>query len=1053
MKCFQVPRFVLLMACAILLASSAFAQAVPEPTGWYAGDMHVHRSCGGSPEAVSSMFSRMSPNNLSAVSLLADMGNGEVQNPVTDLPLVNGKDDPISTSGQILHWDAEWHWDATYSQYSHQALGGHIVGLGLSNAHQIWQEYTFPILDWAHQQNGIAGFAHMQYLDGNGLPQSLTCCTPIEYPVEVALGAADFISEDVDNVNSGAGMHPENFLQAYYQLLNSGFRPGFAAGTDYPCNSSRDLGSLLTYVQVAGGQMTYRNWIDGISRGRTVVSRNGHNEFLNLTVNGTATPGDEVQLPGAGSVQVTVQWTASQSLNGTIELVQNGVIVSSQAKTAAPGAPATLTTNITFAKSGWLAARRMGNNEHYVHTAAVFVTVNNAPVRTSVTDTQVYVDWMNGLLQSTSPGGQWNSFFPTQLSAAQSRYQDAKALYEQIAAEAAGSAPTLTSVAVSPVNQAIADGTMLPFTAKGTYSNGSTLNITAQSRWTSSNTTVATVSVRGLASAVNPGTTTISASLNGISGSTTLTVQKSPLVITTQSLAAGTIGATYSAALAASGGTLPYGWSISGGSLPTGLSLNSGTGGISGTPTAVGTFSFTVRATDSSSPQQTATESLSIVITGSGGGTCPCTIWSSSAAPSQEDSGDANSGELGVRFRSDVNGVITGIRFYKAPTNAGTHVANLWSNTGTLLATAQFSGESTSGWQQASFNTPIAIAANTTYVASYFAPAGHYSDTPNYFAGSGADNAPLHALPTGVDGANGVYSYGSASSFPTNTYQATNYWVDVAFSPSSSTTPPTVNSVTPANHSSGASLGVTAIAAFSEPLTASTVNTTTVVLQDPSSNLVPAKVAYTAATSTVTLTPTLELAAVTTYTVRIKGGPNGVKDFNGNAMVSDFTWSFTTGTAPANTGPGGPILVIANVLNPFSRYYGEILSAEGLNEYTVADIANVTPATLANYEVVILGDMPLTASQVTMLTNWVNGGGNLIAMHPDKQLAGLLGLTPSASTLSNGYLLVQNSTGPGKGIVGQTIQYHGAADLYTVSGAQVWQRCTRVPLPPPRPQQ
>ena len=64
----------------------------------------------------------------------------------------------------------------------------------------------------------------------------------------------------------------------------------------------------------------------------------------------------------------------------------------------------------------------------------------------------------------------------------------------------------------------------------------------------------------------------------------------------------------------------------------------------------------------------------------------------------------------------------------------------------------------------------------------------------------------------------------------------------------------------------------------------------------------PSKVLRThAATSTVTLTPTAELAALTTYTVTIKGDPPGVKDFNGNAMVSDFSWSFTTGTAPANS--------------------------------------------------------------------------------------------------------------------------------------------------------
>ena len=98
------------------------------------------------------------------------MCNGGVQNAVTDLPLVTGKDASVSTLGRIVHWDAEWHWDATYGQYSNQALGGHLVALGLGEAHQIWEEYTYPILQWADQQNGIAGFVHMQYLD-NGIPQ------------------------------------------------------------------------------------------------------------------------------------------------------------------------------------------------------------------------------------------------------------------------------------------------------------------------------------------------------------------------------------------------------------------------------------------------------------------------------------------------------------------------------------------------------------------------------------------------------------------------------------------------------------------------------------------------------------------------------------------------------------------------------------------------------------------------------------------------------------------------------------------------------------------
>ena len=70
-----------------------------------------------------------------------------------------------------------------------------------------------------------------------------------------------------------------------------------------------------------------------------------------------------------------------------------------------------------------------------------------------------------------------------------------------------------------------------------------------------------------------------------------------------------------------------------------------------------------------------------------------------------------------------------------------------------------------------------------------------------------------------------------------------------------------------------------------------------------------------------------------------------------------------------------------------------------------------------------------------MLSDWVNAGGNLVAMRPDKQLAPLLGLSDAGSTLSNAYLQVDTSTPPGAGIVGETIQFHGTADRYTLNGA------------------
>jgi hypothetical protein len=122
---------------------------------------------------------------------------------------------------------------------------------------------------------------------------------------------------------------------------------------------------------------------------------------------------------------------------------------------------------------------------------------------------------------------------------------------------------------------------------------------------------------------------------------------------------------------------------------------------------------------------------------------------------------------------------VTGIRFYKAATNTGSHVVNLWTTGGQLLASATASNETPSGWQYATFQSPVSITAGTTYVASYFAPNGHYSHTANAFASS-VDNAPLHAVANSTS-ANGVFAYGNASTFPNQSFNAANYWVDVLF--------------------------------------------------------------------------------------------------------------------------------------------------------------------------------------------------------------------------------------------------------------------------------
>jgi beta-lactam-binding protein with PASTA domain len=208
---------------------------------------------------------------------------------------------------------------------------------------------------------------------------------------------------------------------------------------------------------------------------------------------------------------------------------------------------------------------------------------------------------------------------------------------------------------------------------------------------------------------------------------------------------------------------------------------------------APGSATIRSRAIDDSGNVEAAGAGITVTVFV---GDCPCTsLWPPSAVPNPSIA-DANPYELGVKFQSDIAGSITGIRFYKGPANTGTHLGNLWAANGTLLATAVFANETASGWQQVSFETSVAITANTTYIASYHTDVGGYSADVNYFATTGVDSSPLHAPSSNASGGNGVFSPG-ASAFPTGTFNATNYWVDVVFAPiASDPTPPTISAVT-----------------------------------------------------------------------------------------------------------------------------------------------------------------------------------------------------------------------------------------------------------------
>jgi hypothetical protein len=313
---------------------------------------------------------------------------------------------------------------------------------------------------------------------------------------------------------------------------------------------------------------------------------------------------------------------------------------------------------------------------------------------------------------------------------------------------------------------------------------------------------------------------------------------------------------------------------------------------FSWTPTTPGSASIKVRAVDDS-VNIGAVTTIPVTV---GPQACPCTVWPASAVPGTVNAGDGSSVELGVKFRTTVAGSITAVRFYKSPANTGTHTGSLWSASGTRLATGTFTNETASGWQQLNFATPVSVKANTTYVASYFAPNGGYSYDGGYFSGGDAGLAPLTALKSGTDGGNGVYRYTSTSAFPSSQSSGSNYWVDVVLDTSAaSTTPPTVTSTSPTSGATGVSITAPESAVFSSAIDADTL---TFTLKDANGTAVPGTKTL-PASNKATFTPSTELELHTTYTASVQAS-----DVWGNAMADPVTWTFTTSsTPPAVTCP------------------------------------------------------------------------------------------------------------------------------------------------------
>ncbi len=147
------------------------------------------------------------------------------------------------------------------------------------------------------------------------------------------------------------------------------------------------------------------------------------------------------------------------------------------------------------------------------------------------------------------------------------------------------------------------------------------------------------------------------------------------------------------------------------------------------------------------------------------------------------------------------------------------------------------------------------------------------------------------------------------------------------------TTPPTVTATTPANGATDVAVNTSISVVFSEVMSSSTINTITFTLKDGANNPVSGTVGYSG--TTATFTPSAALVSSTLYTAKITAG---VKDLAGNAMLTDYSWTFTTGIAPDTTPPTITATAPVNgatdvaVTSLISATFSEAMSQATINE-------------------------------------------------------------------------------------------------------------------------
>ncbi len=448
----------------------------PAKWGWYSGDTHIHAAgCahyehpteGVSPETI---IRHVRGEGLAVGDILTQGSSwyyqkqffsGHAESPPA------GLEHPELQAANNASWqprptpeDTEslLRYDVEVSNFPSSHCG-HLVLLRLKDQDypgtkslEDWPSWNLPILKWVKEQGAFGGYAHC----GNGMTVDSTDLPNYEIPpmdnngtqegiMDVTHGVCDFLS--------GADTFPIAELNAWYHMLNCGFRLAMIGETDWPCRTDDRVGAGRSYVRLDHRPVDdtgYEAWVRALIEGRLYYG-DGRSHFLDFKVNGRRTGEGDLTLKNSGPVYVEafvaarlepeitpettpesnrlgwhIEWARiGKTRDVPIELIVNGIAVD-RTTLLADGTPRRIRFKTSIARSSWVALRIMPSS----HTHPVFVMVADKPIRASKRS----AEWCRACVDKV-----WEVKSPmmrdSERPAAAAAFDHARATYDKIISE------------------------------------------------------------------------------------------------------------------------------------------------------------------------------------------------------------------------------------------------------------------------------------------------------------------------------------------------------------------------------------------------------------------------------------------------------------------------------------------------------------------------------------------------------------------------------------------------------------------------------------------